>query len=326
MSRFLISIVVPCYNEAENLPVLVEQLSAVLKAYAFEILLVNDGSIDETQEVIEWLSHQNSAIKYLSLSRNFGHQMALKAGLEHALGDCVVTMDADLQHPPQVILQMIALWQEGYMQVVGLREKQNQPSLVKRMMSIVFYRLMTDLTDKSLKTTGSDFRLLDKKMIALLRQMPEKDLYLRGLFAWMGFKQTTVLYREEKRLYGKSKYSWLKMLRLAGNGITSYSIKPLRMALTLGILFALLAFSYGLYAVIMVFLGHTVPGWASLLAASMFLAGIQFIVLGVMGEYLGKLYMAVKQRPDYLVEKTNMLPLHYTNENRITSKPIKTMT
>lgn len=322
MNEFLISIVVPCYNEAKNLPLLVERLQKTLLNQSLEILLINDGSTDKTQQVIEWLAEQNATVHYLSFSRNFGQQMALKAGIENATGDAVVTMDADLQHPPEVIPKMIDLWQEGNQIINAVREKQAHPSYLKRWSSRMYYRLLGGLADDHLSHTGSDFRLIDRKISTILKQMPEKDLYLRGLFAWMGFQQITLPYVENERQHGKSKYTFKKMLHLAGNGITAHSIKPLRIALIIGVVFAISAFFYGLYAIGAVFLGHTVPGWASMVVASMFLAGVQLLVLGVMGEYLGKLYIAAKQRPDYLIAKTNIgqEPTKSTNEKIKNSK------
>ena len=303
---FLLSIIVPCYNEAQNIPLLVEKLSEVLRAYHYEIILVNDGSTDQTQEIIELLSIENKNVKFISFSRNFGHQKAIKAGIDFATGDAMVTMDADLQHPAETIPKMINLWQQGYDVITAVRDSQAQPSWVKKGASKLFYWVLSKISNQKVIANSSDFRLFDKKIANELRNMPEQDLYLRGLIPWIGFKQTTLHYIESKRAFGTSKYNFKTMLLLASHGITSSSIKPLRFALSIGFLFAFLAFGYGIYAIVVMLMGLTVSGWTSIVASIMFLSGIQLIVLGVIGEYLGKLYMAHKQRPSYIIAHTNI--------------------
>ena len=307
MNSFLLSVIVPCYNEAKNIPLLVEKLSVVLKPYRYEIILVNDGSVDQTQETIELLSIKKEQVKFISFSRNFGHQKAIKAGVDFALGNGIVTMDADLQHPPETILEMINLWKQGYDVVTAVRTSQVQPSWFKKYTSKSFYWLLSKISNQNVIANSSDFRLFDQKIAKQLRQMPEQDLYLRGLIPWIGFKQTTLNYVEAGRVFGTTKYTLKDMMCLASHGITSSSIKPLQLALTVGVLFALLAFGYGVYAIVTMFLGLTVSGWASIVASIMFLSGIQLIVLGVIGEYLGKLYMAHKHRPSYIIANTNIV-------------------
>ncbi|MBU2903428.1 glycosyltransferase family 2 protein [Arenibacter algicola] len=306
MNNILLSITVPCYNEEKNIAILVAELGLVLEEYDYEIILVNDGSTDQTQQVIEFLAIESDKVKFISLSRNFGHQKAIKAGIDHAKGDCIVTMDADLQHPPQTIPEMIALWELGNKVVTAVRSVQGQGSFFKKYTSKLFYLFLSKISNQDVVGNSSDFRLFDKKIVDILRKMPEQDLYIRGLVPWIGFKQTTIKFNEGRRVYGKTKYTLKKMLLLASNGITSSGIKPLRFALSAGILFAMLAFGYGIYAVIATFLGLTVSGWSSIIASIMFLSGIQLMVLGVMGEYLGKMYMANKQRPNYIVSNTNI--------------------
>ncbi|MFC4871151.1 glycosyltransferase family 2 protein [Negadavirga shengliensis] len=308
MNDFLVSIVVPCYNEAENIPSLLKRIGAALQAYGYEIILVNDGSQDLTQSVIELAASENEKIKFLHFSRNFGHQAALKAGIDHAKGDCVVTIDADLQKPPEAIPGMIVHWQEGHDIVTAVCKNEGQPSVFKRLTSAAYYRLLSWLADHKMVRNGADFRLIDRKVADTIRDIQSQNLYLRGIFSWMGYKQAIVYYREEKRRAGKTKYNLPKMLNLASNGITSFSIKPLRLALGMGIFFAMLAFGYGLYAVTMVWLGKTVTGWASLVASVVFLSGVQLIVLGVIGEYVGKIYQELSQRPNYLIFKSNISP------------------
>lgn len=306
MNDFLISVVVPCYNEAENIPVLVKRLQHTLAGYSFEIILINDGSTDTTQQELELASTLDSRVSYLSFSRNFGHQAALKAGIDHAQGDCIVTMDADMQKPPEIIPEMVALWQKGNEIVTAISKNEGQPGFFKRWTSTAYYRILTWLAEHPIIQHGADFRLIDHKVAQVVRGISSQNLYLRGIFAWAGYSQATIYYREEKRLAGTTKYSLGKMLNLASNGITSLSIKPLRMALAMGIGFAFLATLYGMYAITIVFLGMTVPGWASLVASIVFLSSIQLIVLGVIGEYIGKIYREVSQRPTYLISKTNL--------------------
>ena len=306
MNDFLVSIVVPCYNEAENIAPLLVRIESTLKEYSYEVILVNDGSKDGTQLEIELAQSINPSARYISFSRNFGHQAALKAGIDHAKGDCIVTMDADLQKPPEVIPEMIALWLKGNDLVTAVCKNEGQPSLFKRLTSTGYYRLLSWLADHEVVPNGADFRLFDKKVADIIRGVQTQNLYLRGIFSWIGYRQAVTEYREEKRKFGETKYGFWKMLNLASNGITSFSIKPLRFALAVGLFFAGLAFVYGIYAISIVFLGMTVPGWASLVASIVFLSGIQLMVLGVIGEYIGKMYMELKQRPTYLIAKTSI--------------------
>ena len=306
MNDFLISVVVPCYNEAENIPVLVKRLQHTLAAYSFEIILINDGSTDPTQQEIELAANLDYRISYLSFSRNFGHQAALKARIDHAQGDCILTLDADMQKPPEIIPEMVALWQKGNEIVTAISKNEGQPGRFKRWTSAGYYRMLTWLAEHPIVQHGADFRLIDHKVAQVIRGISSQNLYLRGIFAWAGYTQATIYYREEKRLAGTTKYSLGKMMNLASNGITSLSIKPLRMALAMGVSFAFLAILYGIYAITIVFLGMTVPGWTSLVASIVFLSSIQLIVLGVIGEYIGKIYREVSRRPAYLISKTNL--------------------
>ncbi|MDO5970764.1 glycosyltransferase family 2 protein [Flavivirga aquimarina] len=305
-NKFLLSIIIPCYNEADNIFLLVNNIEEVLTQYHYEIILVNDGSTDSTVQVIELISQENKHVKYIHFSRNFGHQAAIKAGVDFVKGDCIVTMDADLQHPPETIPDMIKAWQNGFDVVTAIRNNIHKRFSLKNISSICFYWLLSKLADQKVIVNGADFRLFDKKIGAVIRNMPEQHMYLRGLFSWVGFKQTSIDYTENQRAFGKTKYSAKKMFQLASHGITAFSIKPLRISLAIGVLFALLAFSYGIYALIIMLLGAAVSGWTSIIASILFLAGIQLMVLGVMGEYIGKLYIQNKQRPHYLITATNI--------------------
>lgn len=324
MNDFLISIVVPCYNEAENIPGLVKRIQQSMAAFAYELILVNDGSIDATQEEMELAATLNAGISYVSLSKNFGHQAALKAGIDHAIGDCIVTLDADLQKPPELIPEMITFWQKGNDIVTAVSKNEGQPSHFKRLTSASYYRLLSWLADHEVVPNGADFRLFDKKVAEIIRTIQSPNLYLRGIFTWIGYKQAVIYYREERRRFGATKYSVWKMLNLASNGITSFSVKPLRFALAAGVFFAFMAFGYGLYSIVLVFRGLTVPGWASLVASVVFLSGIQLMVLGVIGEYIGKMYMEIKQRPAYLISKTNRnIPATRRRDESYLSNPIE---
>lgn len=309
MNDFLVSIVVPCYNEAENIAPLLARIASTLKEYNYEVILVNDGSKDGTQLEIELAYSANPSVSYISLSRNFGHQAALKAGIDHANGDCILTIDADLQKPPEAIPEMIALWLKGNDIVTAVCRNEGQSSLFKRLTSTGYYRVLSWLAEHEVTPNGADFRLFDKKIAIIVRNIQTQNLFLRGIFSWVGYKQTIFYYTEDKRRFGQTKYSIWKMLNLASNGITSFSIKPLRFALAVGLFFAGLAFGYGIYAITIVFLGMTVPGWASVVASIVFLSGIQLMVMGVIGEYIGKIFIEIKQRPAYLISKTNFTTL-----------------
>lgn len=306
MNKFLVSLIVPCHNEADNIHPLITRIQQALKQYKYEIILINDGSTDETQQVMEFVSQENQTVKYICFSRNFGHQAAIKAGVDYANGACIVTLDADMQHPPETIPEMIHLWLDGFDIVTATRHSVEQLSLFKKLSSLCFYWFFSKITDQKDVVNEADFRLFDKKIGTIIRNMPEKNLYLRGLFSWVGFKQTNVVYQEELRAFGKTKYTTKKMFQLASNGITAFSIKPLRISLSVGMLFALLAFGYGIYAIVVLLLGYAVSGWTSIIASVLFLSGIQLMVLGIIGEYLGKLYIENKQRPNYLITYTNI--------------------
>jgi len=320
-----ISVVVPCYNEAENIPSLLMRLQKVLKEKNYELVLVDDGSDDGTKELLRKEATHNKRLNYLVLSRNFGHQAALKAGIDHARGACVVTMDADLQHPPETIPEMYALWQKGYDVVTARRSHVQQRGFLKNITARLFYGLLGRLTDTDMPAGAGDFRLFDRKVAEVIRNLPEQDLYLRGLFSWVGFRQTTIPYMEGKRQRGQSKYNLWKMMKLAGSGITSFSVRPLKISLAAGLLFAILAFGYGVYAIVMLVTGNTVTGWTSVIASILFLSGIQLIVLGIMGEYLGKLFMENKRRPVYIISDTN-LQLSETTATLKTKGTIKSTT
>lgn len=308
MKNFKVSIVLPAFNEQENLPVLVDRLTSLLKKYSdYEIILVNDGSTDETLAVMKQLHQQNPQIHYLSFSRNFGHQYALKAGLDYSTGDCVISMDADLQHPPELIPQMIEEWQDGSDIVYTIRQDKGTEPFFKRFTSKSFYAMFNFLTGLKMPQGVADFRLLDKKVVQELRKMPERTLFLRGLIFWMGFRQKAITYQVQPRYAGKSAYNLKRMLSLALAGATSFSIKPLRLAIYLGFFVAILGClltAYVLY--IKLFNGAALSGWASIMCVLLVLGGTQLVIMGIIGEYIGMAFMEMKKRPTYIVDETSL--------------------
>jgi len=307
-SEFMLSVVIPIYNEELNIVELNSRIGLALgNVKNYEIIFVDDGSTDGTLQMIKNLADGNSRIKFLSFSRNFGHQNALRAGLEFATGDCVVSMDGDLQHPPELIVRMIEKWQEGFEIVYTIRKDCEKISFIKRKTANIFYKLMSTLSDVNIPQGAADFRLLDKKIVEIIMKMNENNLFLRGLVSWVGFNQFAIEYEPEARFAGKTKYSLRKMISLAINGITSFSIKPLRLATILGSVIAVFSFIYGFYAIyIKVFTDEAMSGWTSLLVSVLFLAGIQLLTFGIMGEYIGKLFMESKRRPSFIIKEKNI--------------------
>jgi dolichol-phosphate mannosyltransferase len=304
----LVSIIVPCFNEEENLLPLYQNIVDVLDdEMNYEFILVDDGSQDGTLSLLKQMSINDSRVKYLSFSRNFGHQNAIKAGIDFAQGDCSITLDADLQHPPKLIPQLLQLWKQGYEVVYTTRDDSDANGFLKKLTSRLFYVFINKLSSTYIHQGSADFRLLDRKVMNELQKVTENYLFIRGLVAWMGFKQTSVSYQPNERFKGKSKYSFYKMARFAIIGITSFSIKPLRMSLYLGLVIALLSFIYGLYAVfVTLFTDKALVGWGSIIASILFIGGIQLVMLGVVGEYLGKLFIENKRRPNYIIREQNM--------------------
>lgn len=304
---FTVSVVIPCFNEHDNLPVLYQELVEVLQNYpSHEMLFVDDGSTDDSQEIIKGLAKGDENVRYILLSRNFGHQYALKAGLDHAGGDCVISLDADLQHPPQLITVLIEKWQQGFDVVNTIRGKQQSLPVGKRISSGMYYRLINLLSTVEIKPGAADFRLLDRKVVDVLKQFNENYLFLRGLIPWLGFRQTEIDFEPANRHAGKTKYSFVRMLRFALDGITSFSSRPLYLSIALGGIIAGLAFLYGAYALYLHLLTDaTLPGWTSTTASVLFIGGIQLIMIGIIGIYLGKLFIENKKRPNYIISSKN---------------------
>jgi len=304
-----VSVIIPAFNESGNIIPLVTRLNEVLNEYPDrQILFIDDGSTDNSLQILHQLHQQDNRIGYISFSRNFGHQHALRCGIDYADGDCVISMDGDLQHPPELIPEMIKKWQEGYDIVYTQRTEEEGIGVFKKMTSALFYKLMNYLSDVTLEPGTADFRLLDARVANVIRNSHEQGLFVRGFISWMGFRQYKITYRAAPRYSGSTKYSIRKMLSFALNGITSFSIKPLRFSIIAGALISALAFVYAMYAV-MLYLFYpekAVPGWASVLVSVLFIGGIQLLFLGVLGEYLGKLFMQAKQRPGYIIKESSI--------------------
>ena len=311
--RRKISVVIPSFNEEGNIEVLATRLINVLKAvpYTYEVIFVDDGSSDGTLERLKTLSGLDNNLFYLELSRNFGHQNALKAGYDYADGDCVISMDGDMQHPPELIPQFLEKWEEGYDVVYTCREYQDEATIFKTKTSDLFYKMMNSLSDTKLEKGTADFRLIDRNVANVLSSLNENGLFIRGLVKWLGFKQFAIHYQCEARFSGKSKYNLKKMVKFAVQGITAFSVRPLYMATGVGMFFSLVAVLYIPYILISYFTGHVVSGWTSILATIVFFGGVQLMVLGIIGMYLGKLFMQSKQRPNYIIRSTNLQRINH---------------
>jgi polyisoprenyl-phosphate glycosyltransferase len=307
--RQLLSIVVPCFNEAEVLWETHGRLVQTLRqldGLHFEIIYVDDGSRDATPDILREIQALDPRARMLRFSRNFGHQTAVTAGLEHASGDAVVLIDADLQDPPELIAEMVARWREGYHVAYGVRTDREGETRFKLATAKAFYRLLNRLSETEIPVDTGDFRLMDRTVVDALRAMPERDRFVRGMVAWAGFRQIAVPYRRAARFAGESKYPFLKMLRFALDGLTSFSRAPLRLATWMGFLIsgvALAAITYALF--LRLFTNNWVTGWTALFIAVLFIGGAQLLSLGVIGEYIGRIYGETKRRPLYLVQEAH---------------------
>lgn len=305
MSRPTVSIIIPSLNEEKNIPLIYSNLFRVLAQENFEVIFIDDGSRDGTADEIKKLAQKYAQVKGISFSRNFGHQAAIKAGLDYAEGECVISIDCDLEHPPEYISQMLRLWRGGADVVISRRETSHQLPWVKKMSSKVFYSILRLISDVPVEPGSADFRLLDKKVVNACRALTENDLFWRGLIPWLGFKTETFTYRQALRQHGESKYSLIKMIQFSMAGVTSFSVKPLYLALYLGAFLGSSSLLYLLYAVVIkLFTMKSVSGWASVIASVLLIGGVQLFVLGVMGVYMGKMFVQGKGRPHYVVRET----------------------
>ncbi|MCF8234525.1 MAG: glycosyltransferase family 2 protein [Bacteroidales bacterium] len=307
-----ICILIPCYNEEGNPSLINKKLQSIftkdkLNKYRCTILFVNDGSADNTLSEIKKISDKYENVYYISLSRNFGHQNAIKAGIDHAEADAVITMDADLQHPPELITDIIKYWEDGYDVVNTKRIDEGKGGIFKRITSSFFYKIINRLSYVKIESGAADFRLLDSKVINELQKINEQNLFLRGIIPWLGFRQCSIKYQPDKRKIGKTKYSVKKMFSFAISGITSFSIKPLRLSMLIGLALSILAIVYMLYAIyINLFTAKAMPGWTSIIVSVLFIGGLQLLMLGIIGEYLGKLFIENKKRPNYIIEEKKL--------------------
>lgn len=303
----VLSVVVPCYDEEEVIVATHRRLSTILPLIeeSFEIVYVDDGSRDGTRAILLAIARDDPHVRILPFSRNFGHQAAVTAGVQHARGRAVVLIDADLQDPPEVIAQMVARWREGFQVVYGVRRSREGESTFKLATARAFYRLLNRVSEVPIPLDTGDFRLMDRCVVDQLNSMPERDRFIRGMVSWIGFRQTAIEYDRVKRFAGKSKYPLRKMLKFAVDGILSFSTKPLRLAANLGFLvsgFSALLIVYALFK--RLFTDDWVSGWTFLFIMTVFLGGIQLICLGIIGEYVGRIYGETKRRPLYILDET----------------------
>lgn len=306
MAQIRFSVVVPVFNEEEVLQETYRRLTQVMEGLAspYEIVFVDDGSTDRSPEILDRLALEDPRVRVIHFSRNFGHQAAITAGMDYAQGEAVIVIDADLQDPPEVIPEMVAKWQEGYEVVYGKRAKREGETYFKRVTAAFFYRLLRAMTEIDIPLDTGDFRLMDRKVVEVMKLLREKNRFIRGLVAWVGFRQVALEYVRHRRFAGTTKYPLRKMLKLAWDGITAFSHKPLKLAAYLGFALSFLSFVYLVVIVVLKLLGKsTVPGWASLAVINLFFSGIILIILGIMGEYLGRIYDEAKNRPLYVVDR-----------------------
>ena len=304
-----ITILIPCYDEEKNIEELYKRIKVIidtLPEYCFQILLVNDGSKDDTLTIMKELHENDSAVSYLSLSRNFGKENAMLAGLDYAEGDAVIIMDADLQDPPEMIPQMIEEWEKGYDDVYARRRSREGETWFKKASAHWYYRILQKFADIDIPADVGDFRLLDRQAVDALCSLRERQRYTKGLFSWIGYNKKELLFDREPRISGNSKMSFLKLFGLAVDGITSFSVAPLRLATILGFLISTIAFVYLVFVIAKTLLfGDPVAGYPSMVSIILFIGGIQLIVLGIIGEYVGRIFYEAKRRPDYLVSEFN---------------------
>lgn len=300
------SIIIPMYNEEAVIQETYRRIKIVMgkTGEPYELLFVNDGSKDNCSQMIEEYSYWDESVKLIDLSRNFGHQIAITAGMDYALGDAIVIIDADLQDPPELILDMIVEWKKGYEVVYAKRVKRNGESLFKKWTASLFYRVLRYSTDISIPVDTGDFRLMDRKVCDELKRLPEKNRFVRGLVSWVGFRQKAIEYERDERLAGETKYPLKRMIKLSLDGITSFSYKPLKLAGYLGTLLSASGFLYLMYVLYLaIFTESAVKGWASMIGITLTFNGFVLIMLGILGEYVGRIYDETKGRPLYIVQE-----------------------
>lgn len=298
-----LSLIIPSYNEEKNIKLLYNQITSILKNYEYECIFVDDGSKDKTFNEIKILSENDSRIKGISFSGNFGHQTALLAGLKEANNEIIITMDADGQHPAEIIPELINEYKKGYDIVNTKRISTADASFFKKLSSKWYYKILNTLTDVKIEPASSDFRLMTRKTVDAFLQIDERNRFTRGLIKWMGYKQSVIEYKAPERMSGKSKYTFQKMFRFAFDGITSFSSKPLKFSMITGIISIIGGFSYSVYILIMYFQGNTTPGWASMMLVILILGGFQLLSIGIIGEYIARIFNEAKNRPHYFIKE-----------------------
>ncbi|MGC9330642.1 MAG: glycosyltransferase [Bacteroidales bacterium] len=304
-----ISLIIPVHNEASNLHECYKKNVDVLTQFGgnYEIIFINDGSTDNSLKIIKSLSEKNPAVKYINLSRNFGQQLAIAAGLEYARGQRVAIMDADLQDPPEVLIDMYNKLDDGYDVVYGKRKRRKGESVLKRLTAKMFYRLLVRVTNVNIPVDTGDFRMMTRQVVNELNKMPERNQFIRGQVAWLGFRQTEIVYERAGRHKGRSGYSYKKMIRFAMDGLTSFSDFPLRFATWLGFLFSIVSFVMIIWALYQRLVAHSfVQGWTSLIISVLLLGGIQLITIGIIGEYISRIGSNVRRRPKYIIKDKNV--------------------
>ena len=301
----LISIVTPVFNEVDVIEAFYQRVRKLVGSMdlAYELIIVDDGSSDGTVDKLIAIANTDRNVRVIKFSRNFGHQIAITAGIDYAKGDAVVVIDGDLQDPPEVIREFIERWQDGYDVVYGVRQKRDGENRMKLLTAAVFYRLLKRIIKLDIPVDAGDFRLMSRRVVEQLKELRERDRFVRGLVSWIGFKQTGVQYARDRRYAGETKFPYRKMIRFALDGITSFSDLPLKLATWLGYITSLLAFLYACSVLVQKVLGYTVQGWATIMVAMLFLGGVQLISLGIIGEYLGRIFNEAKQRPLYVVDQ-----------------------
>jgi len=306
MNQPVYSVIVPAYNEQEVIHETYKRLTKVMTEMnePYELVFVNDGSKDETANIIAGFSETDSSVRLINFTRNFGHMPAISAGMENARGQAIFVIDADLQDPPEIFPQMAEKWKEGYHVVYGKRIKRKGESVFKKLSAKIFYRFIRSMTSVDLPPDTGEFRLIDRKVCDTVNKLPEKNRYIRGLVSWVGFKQIPVEYVREERFAGVTKYPLRKMISFAMDAITSFSYKPLKLATMLGFFISVLSFLYLLYVLYeTIFTDKTITGWASTIAAVLFTQGIVLMILGLMGEYIGRIYTEIQNRPNYIIQE-----------------------
>jgi polyisoprenyl-phosphate glycosyltransferase len=301
-----LTVVVPAFNEEDSIRPMYKRLAAALDevVHGFEIVFVDDGSRDATWKIISEVAEEDPRVRGIRFARNFGHQAALTAGVDAARGTAVVIIDADLQDPPEVVPELVARWREGYEVVYAQREEREGETWFKRTTAALFYRLLRAITNVDIPVDTGDFRLMGPRVVEAFRALPERNRFIRGLVSWLGFPQAAVSYRRQARLAGETKYPLKKMVRFALDGITSFSFFPLRLATWTGFAVSALAFIYIAVVILLKALGINWPGYTSIMASILFIGGVQLIMIGILGEYLGRIFDEVKKRPLYLVRES----------------------